>query len=102
MRVGACMPTSWMENIKPASSLIVKPRCGGQGNALLIWLASVVMRWRLRTKQSDMTQEEIKKKMQEGVAKLTPIVTEVSSLVADAYQEGFKTCWELLTGQKFE
>ena len=54
MRVGACMPTSWMENIKPASSLIVKPRCGGQGNALLIWLASAVMRWRLRTKQSDM------------------------------------------------
>ena len=49
-----------------------------------------------------MTQEEIRKKMQEGAAKLTPIVTEVSSLVADAYQEGFKTCWELLTGQKFE
>lgn len=49
-----------------------------------------------------MTQEEIKKKMQEGVAKLTPIVTEVSSLIADAYQEGFKTCWELFTGQKFE
>ena len=50
----------------------------------------------------NMTQEEIKKKMQEGVAKLTPIVTEVSSLIADAYQEGFKTCWELLIGQKFE
>ena len=58
MRVGACMPTSWMENIKPASSLIVKPRCGGQGNALLIWLASAVMRWRLRTKQSDMLIED--------------------------------------------
>ena len=56
MMVGACMPTSWMENIKPASSLIVKPRCGEQGNALLIWLASVVMRWRLRTKQSDMAK----------------------------------------------
>ena len=95
------MPTSWMENIKPASSLIVKPRCGGQGNALLIWLVSAVMRWRLRTKQSDM-KEDVKKKMQEGVTKLTPIVTEVSSLVADAYQEGFKTCWKLLTGQKFE
>ena len=56
----------------------------------------------IKDKKSDMTQEEIKKKMQEGVAKLTPIVTEVSSLIADAYQEGFKTCWELLTGQKFE
>ena len=49
-----------------------------------------------------MTHEDVKKKMQEGVTKLSPIVTEVSSLVADAYQEGFKTCWELLTGQKFE
>ena len=52
------MPTSWMENIKPASSLIVKPRCGEHGNALLIWLASAVMRWRLRTKQSDMNYEK--------------------------------------------
>ena len=59
MRVGACMPTSWMENIKPASSLIVKPRCGEQGNALLIWLVSAVMRWRLKTKQSDMRKINI-------------------------------------------
>ena len=49
-----------------------------------------------------MTEEEIRKKLQEGVTKLTPIVTEVSGLVADAYQEGFKACWELLKGQKFE
>lgn len=67
MRVGACMPTSWMENIKHASSLIVKPRCGGQGGVLLIWLVSDVMRWRLKTKQSDMRKininnlEELKK-----------------------------------------
>ena len=49
-----------------------------------------------------MTEEEIRKKMQEGAAKLTPIVTEVSGLVVDAYQEGFKTCWELLRGQKLD
>ena len=49
-----------------------------------------------------MTEEEIRKIMQEGAAKLTPIITEVSSLIADAYQEGFKTCWELLRGQKFD
>ncbi len=59
MRVGACRPTSWMENIKPASSLIVKPRCGEQGSVLLIWLVSAVMRWRLRTKQSDMRKINI-------------------------------------------
>ena len=49
-----------------------------------------------------MTEEEIRKIMQEGAAKLTPIITEVSGLIADAYQEGFKACWELLRGQKFE
>ena len=56
----------------------------------------------LNLKVNNMTQEEIRKKMQEGVIKLAPIVTEMSGLIANAYQEGFKTCWELLTGQKFE
>ena len=32
-----------------------------------------------------MTQEEIRKKMQEGAVKLSSIVTEVSGLIADAY-----------------
>lgn len=49
-----------------------------------------------------MTQEDVKKKMQEGVRRVAPIAVEINSLIADAYQEGFKTCWELLTGQKFE
>lgn len=65
------MPTSWMENIKPASSLIVKPRCGGQDNALLIWLASAVMRWRLRTKQSDMARVIIEVGGERHVLRLT-------------------------------
>ena len=50
----------------------------------------------------NMTQEDVKKKMREGVRRVAPIAVEINSLVADAYQEGFKTCWELLTGQKFE
>lgn len=49
-----------------------------------------------------MEQEEIKKKMREGVRRVAPIVVEINSLIADAYQEGFKTCWELLRGQKFD
>ncbi len=49
-----------------------------------------------------MTQEEVRKKMQEGYDKVNPIVVQVTSLIMDAYQEGFKNCWELLTGQKFE
>ena len=40
--------------------------------------------------------------MQEGYEKVQPIVADITSSVMDAYQEGFKNCWELLTGQKFE
>jgi len=49
-----------------------------------------------------MTQEEIKAKMQEGFDKIRPKVVEMTSIIMDAYQEGFNNCWELLTGQKFK
>lgn len=49
-----------------------------------------------------MKQEDIKEKMQEGYNKVTPIVANVTNLIMDAYQEGFKNCWEILTGQKFD
>lgn len=49
-----------------------------------------------------MTQEEVKAKMQEGFSKIQPKVAEMTSIIMDAYQEGFRTCWGLLTGQKFE
>ena len=49
-----------------------------------------------------MGQEEVRKKMQEGYDKVNPIVAQVTNLIMDSYQEGFKNCWELLTGQKFE
>ena len=49
-----------------------------------------------------MTQEEIRNKMQEGLNKVSPIIKQTTGLVMDAYQEGFKTCWELLTGQNWE
>lgn len=47
-------------------------------------------------------QEEIKAKMQEGFAKIQPKVAEMTSIIMDAYQEGFENCWEILTGQKME
>lgn len=47
-----------------------------------------------------MTQEELKKIIQKGTYNLIPIVTEVNNLIVDAYREGFKDCWELLTGEK--
>lgn len=49
-----------------------------------------------------MTEKDIKEKMEEGYNKVKPIVADVTNLVMDAYQEGFKNCWELLTGQKFK
>jgi hypothetical protein len=49
-----------------------------------------------------MTEEEVKTKIQEGLAKIQPKVAEMTNIVMDAYQEGFNNCWELLTGQKFK
>ena len=49
-----------------------------------------------------MTQEEVKAKMQEGFGKIQPKVVEMTNIIMDAYQEGFNTCFELLTGQKFK
>lgn len=49
-----------------------------------------------------MTQEQVKSKMQEGFVKIQPKVTEMTNIIMDAYQYGFETCWELLTGQKFK
>ena len=49
-----------------------------------------------------MTQEEVKQVLQEGFAKIQPKVAEMTNIIMDAYQEGFKTCWELLTKQKYE
>ena len=48
-----------------------------------------------------MTEEEFKVKMQEGLDKIQPKVVEMTSIIMDAYEEGFRTCFELLTGQKF-
>lgn len=49
-----------------------------------------------------MSEEKIKDKMQEGFAKIKPKVVEMTSIIMDAYQEEFNTCFELLTGQKFK
>ena len=48
-----------------------------------------------------MTPEKIKAKMQEGFDKIQPKIVEMTSIIMDAYQEGFNTRFELLTGQKF-
>ena len=49
-----------------------------------------------------MTEEEVRIKIQEGLAKIQPKVGEIANIIMDAYQEGFNTCFELLTGQKYK
>ena len=33
---------------------------------------------------------------------MKPKIKEMKDIIMDAYQEGFNTCFELLTGQKFK
>ena len=47
-------------------------------------------------------EDEVREKMQEGLKRVNPIIEKMTGLIMDAYQEGFKNCWELLTGEKFE
>lgn len=48
-----------------------------------------------------MTEQDVRKQMEEGFAKIQPKVTEMTTLMMDCYQQGFKTCWKLLTGQNW-
>lgn len=47
-----------------------------------------------------MTKEKVKNKMQEGLAEIQPKIGEMTHIIMDAYEAGFNTCFELLTGQK--
>lgn len=50
-----------------------------------------------------MNKEELIKFIHErGMASLQPKIQNTAMIIADAYEEGFKDCFELLTGQKFE
>lgn len=49
-----------------------------------------------------MTEEEVRKKMQEGFDKVRPKVAEMTNALLEAYQDGFACCFELFTGQKFK
>lgn len=44
-------------------------------------------------------EEKAMEIMHEGLKQVNPIVVNVTELIMDAYQEGFKTCWKLLTGE---
>ena len=49
-----------------------------------------------------MTPEDARQIQEDGLRRVQPIVEKMTNLIMDAYQEGFKTCWELLTKQKWD
>lgn len=49
-----------------------------------------------------MTEADVRKKMEEGFARIQPKVADMTNILMDVYQEGFNCCWELLLGQRFK
>ncbi len=49
-----------------------------------------------------MTEEDVRKAMQEGFDKVKPLVANMTRELMDAYQRGFETCFKLLIGQEIE
>ena len=50
-----------------------------------------------------MTKEELTTFIRErGRASLQPKIQNTAMIIADVYEEGFKDCFELLTGQRFD
>jgi len=48
-----------------------------------------------------MTEEELKKLMNSGFEEIRPKIREMTNLMMDCYQQGFKDCWRILTGKDF-
>lgn len=48
-----------------------------------------------------MNEEELRKAMQNDFDILKPKIGEMTNLMMDCYQQGFKNCWKILTGNEF-
>ncbi len=48
-----------------------------------------------------MNEEELRKLMHSGVEKLRPHILGMTNAMIDCYQQGFKDCWRILTGEEF-
>ena len=48
-----------------------------------------------------MNEEELRKLMQSGFEKLRPHIEGMTAAMMECYQQGFKDCWKLLTGNDF-
>lgn len=49
-----------------------------------------------------MTQEEIRKIINENFIEMKPKIADMSNILMDFYIKGFSACWELLTGKELE
>ena len=48
-----------------------------------------------------MNEETLKQLLQSGFDKIRPKVENMTELMMDCYQQGFKDCWRILTGKDF-
>jgi hypothetical protein len=48
-----------------------------------------------------MNEEAVKQLLQSGFEKVRPKIGEMTNLMMDCYQQGFKDCWKVLTGKEF-
>lgn len=48
-----------------------------------------------------MNEEVLKQLLENGFAKIRPKIGEMTNLMMDCYQQGFKDCWKVLTGKDF-
>ena len=48
-----------------------------------------------------MNEAELRKIMQNGFKVIRTKIGEMTNLMMDCYQQGFKNCWKILTGKDF-
>ena len=48
-----------------------------------------------------MNEEVLKQLLENGFDKIRPKIGEMTNLMMDCYQQGFKDCWRVLTGKEF-
>ena len=48
-----------------------------------------------------MNEEALKQILQSGFEKIRPKIGEMTNLMMECYQQGFKDCWKVLTDKDF-
>ena len=48
-----------------------------------------------------MDEKVLKQLLESGLEKIRPKIGDMTHLMMDCYQQGFKDCWRILTGKDF-